>query len=408
MEEQKPQTTFAQIDAAPPDAIFGIKQLLAADERPDKIDLSIGVYLNNDGITPVLAVIEEAAARLSRRTLAGGYLAIEGLPEYLRGVQELLFGAGAAVIAEQRVVTAQSIGGTSALRYGADFLKRFYPAAVVYLSDPTWENHRAIFQRAGFQVAAYPYHDAGTKGVAFAGLCETLAQAAPQSIILLHANCHNPTGVDLDQAQWSALIDLMKERDLIPFIDFAYQGFADGIQEDAAAVRRCVEAGLCPLVANSFSKNFSLYRRRVGALSIVCGSAAEARSVLTQLRTDIRANNSNPPVDGAALVAAVLGDPLLRAKWEREVAVMRERIVAMRRRFVAGLTERGLGERFQHILRQRGMFSYSGLTKEEVERLRVEHAIYTVGSGRICLAAMTDSNVDRVAECVAEAASASA
>ncbi len=392
---------FSGIEPAPLDPILGIKQIYKADARKGKVDLSIGIYQNNDGATPALEVVDEAAARIPPRVFCGGYLPIEGLPEYLEEVQKLLFGDQAAVLKEGRVVTAQSLGGTSALRYGADFLKRFYPDSAVYVSNPSWENHRAIFQRAGFKVVSYPYYDPATKGLAFDSMCGALRDMPPKSIILLHTNCHNPTGVDLSLEQWDQVIDLLREKELIPFLDFAYQGFAEGIEEDAAPLRRMVAAGLCLLVANSFSKNFSLYRRRVGALSIVTGGAGEAANVMTQLRTDIRTNNSSGPVDGPALVAAVLSDAALRIKWEHEVAGMRNRIAEMRQKFVAALSERGVGDRFRQILEQRGMFSYSGLTKEEVERLKQDHAVYTVASGRICLAAMTEHNLEYVADSIA-------
>ena len=396
------QGLFEKIEGAPLDPILGIKQVFNADDRAEKVDLSIGVYQNDQGMTPTLEVVEEAMRRIPAKLLNGGYLPIEGLADYAREVQKLLFGIDARVLKEGKVVTVQSVGGTGALRYGADFLKRFFAESKVYVSDPSWENHGAIFSRAGFQVERYPYYDPASHGLAFAKMVEFLERMPPREIFVLHAGCHNPTGVDLDLEQWEKVIDVLKAREIIPFFDFAYQGFSEGVDEDAAPLRKSAQAGLSFLVANSFSKNFSLYRRRVGALSIVAGDSAAAGKILTQIRTDIRSNNSNPPVDGAAIVAAVLSDQGLHSKWEHAVSVMRNRIAHMRERFAAELDGRGVGERFKHISKQRGMFSYSGLRKDEVERLRDSYAIYALASGRICVAALTERNLEYVADCIAK------
>ncbi len=389
---------FEKVEVAAPDPILGIQQLVKADDRAEKVDLSIGIYHDEAGHIPMLNVVQEASARLTPAELGGSYLPMEGLHSYLDAVKKLVFGEKIA----ERVATVQSLGGTGALRYGADFLKRYYPHSTFYASKPTWGNHFAIFGRAGFKTAEYPYYDEKTKGVDFEGLTAALKQMQSHDIVLFHGCCHNPTGVDLTLDEWQEVIKIIKEKELILFIDFAYQGFGAGIEEDAAPIRACAEAGLQFFVSNSFSKNFSLYRRRIGALSVVCNNAEEANRVFTQLKTDIRANISSTPVDGAAIVSTVLNDPDLKSRWEKEVAEMRERIALMRKLFVEALTKYGVGDDFQHLLKQRGMFSFSGLTKEEVEKLQWNYGVYAVFNGRLCMAALRKANIDYAAKAVAE------
>jgi aromatic-amino-acid transaminase len=397
-----PNSPFADVSLAPADPILGIKQRFNADPNPRKVDLSVGVYQNEDGQTVLMSSVQEAQAQLLKQAAQAGYLPIDGEPPYVKHVQTLVFGGEAAALQAKRVVTVQSVGGTSALRYGADFLRRYHPRAKLYISDPSWENHRALFERAGFSVETYPYYSAAAHGLDFEGMRRAFESAAEGSVMLLHASCHNPTGIDLGADQWDAIIDAMRARRLIPFVDFAYQGLWRGLEEDAFAVRRMAEAGLCFLVATSCSKNFSLYRRRVGALSIVTASEDEARRVLSQIKTDIRTNNSNPPVEGAVMVNTVLSSPELRAVWETEVAAMRERMQAMREQFVALLEKRGLGGRFKHVLKQTGMFSYTGLSNENAARLEKEFGVYLLASGRICVAALNAKNLEYVVDSIAK------
>ena len=391
--------SFGNIAAAAADPIMGIKQEFLADRNPRKVDLSVGLYQNGEGQTRYMQVVCEAQRRLLEQDEQAGYLPIDGLAGYNEHVQRLLFGEGAKVLAEKRAVTVQAVGGTSALRYGADFLRRHYRQAKVFVSDPTWENHRPIFERAGFEVGTYPYCDPGAQRLNFGGMLTALRAMPEGSVVLLHAVCHNPTGIDLDAVQWQEVIEVSKERRLIPFLDFAYQGLWRGLEEDAFSVRRFAEAGLCFLVAASLSKNFSLYRRRTGSLTVVTAEEDEAKRVLSQLKTDIRTNNSNPPADGAAIVNLVLSDGGLRRRWEGELTAMRERINLMRSRLAEMLVQAGLG-RFEHIAAQAGMFSYSGLTRAQVERLKSEYAIYALSSGRICVAALNANNIEYVADAI--------
>ncbi|NLF24096.1 MAG: aspartate/tyrosine/aromatic aminotransferase [Deltaproteobacteria bacterium] len=395
---------FAAITAAPADPILGIRQKFLADANPRKVDLSVGVYQNEKGETPLLEVVREARQRLLTDDYQAGYLPIDGLPGYNQQVQKLLFGGDAQILEERRAVTIQSVGGTSALRYGADFLRRHYPQAKLFLSDPSWDNHRPIFERAGFEVGTYPYYEAHSGGLNFAGMLSALESMPEGSVVLLHTACHNPTGLDPHARQWQQLIELFKERRLIAFLDFAYQGFGRGLEEDAFAVRLFAEAGLCFLVASSFSKNFSLYRRRTGALTVAAADEEQAKRVLSQIKTDVRTNNSNPPVDGAAIVNLVLGDKELRSRWEGELAAMRARINQMRALLVEKLSQAGLGDRFGHIAGQTGMFSYSGLTPAQVERLEKDFGIYALSSGRICVAALNTKNLDYVTEAIVKTA----
>ena len=392
---------FSSVELAPRDPILGLNEAFAADSRAGKVNLGVGVYYDAQGRIPLLRAVREAERMRIEAAQPRGYLPIDGLVAYDQAVQKLVFGADSAAVAAGRVVTAQSLGGTGALKVGADFLKQLLPDAKVAISDPSWANHRAIFEGAGFEVVSYPYYDAATHGVDFGGMLDGLQALDKGSIVILHACCHNPTGVDLSLEQWAQVIEVLRERELVPFMDIAYQGFGDGNDEDAASVRLCAESGLSMFVANSFSKSFSLYGERVGALSVVTGDADEAKRVQSQLKRIIRANYSNPPTHGATLVATVLNTPELHAQWVEELGGMRERIRAMRSGLVERIAANGVQGDFSFIERQRGMFSYSGLTREQVERLREEFGIYAVGSGRICVAALNDANLDGVAAAIA-------
>ncbi|MBE9609868.1 amino acid aminotransferase [Chitinilyticum piscinae] len=393
---------FAAVEMAPRDPILGLNEAYNADTRTTKVNLGVGVYYNDEGKIPLLAAVKAAEqARLAAQP-PRGYQAIEGNPAYNSGVQNLLFGAGSDIIAEGRVITAQALGGTGALKIGADFLQRLNPNATVYISNPSWENHRALFEAAGFKVEDYPYYDASTRGVDFASMRAKLLSLQPGSVIVLHACCHNPTGADMTDAQWGEVVEACRERGLVPFLDMAYQGFADGIAEDSVAVNAFAASGLQFFISSSFSKSFSLYGERVGALSIITASKEESGRVLSQLKRVIRTNYSNPPIHGGAVVAAVLGSAELRAQWEDELAGMRVRIREMRSGLVAKLQERGVAQDFSFVIQQRGMFSYTGLTAEQVEKLRAEYGIYAVSTGRICLAALNSKNIDYVADSIAK------
>ena len=393
---------FSNVDMAPRDPILGITEAFNADTNPAKINLGVGVYYDDDGKVPLLECVRRAEALVVEQHAPRTYLPIDGLAAYDRAVQELVFGAGSAVIQEHRAVTVQAIGGTGALKIGADFIKRFVPGAQVYISDPSWENHRALFEGAGFVVNQYPYYDPATHGVNFEAMKGALKAAPRGSVIVLHACCHNPTGADLTQAQWGEVIDIVTRGGLIPFLDMAYQGFGSGIAEDGAVVGRFAATGGPLLVANSFSKSFSLYGERIGALSFVANDKDEAARVLSQLKRVVRSNYSNPPTYAGKVVAAVLTTPELRHLWESELAQMRIRIRAMRDEFVARLKARAPGRDFDFVREQVGMFSYSGLTKEQVGRLRSEFSIYAVDTGRICVAALNSKNIDRVVDAIAK------
>lgn len=396
MTSSSPAPVFSAIEMAPRDPILGITESYNADKNPNKVNLGVGVYYDDAGKVPLLECVRKAEAQLMEKASPRTYLPIEGLASYDKTVQELVFGAESAVIQEKRAITAQALGGTGALKLGADFLKRFAPGAQVWISDPSWENHRALFESAGFTVNSYPYYDAATRGVNFAGMAKALKEIAAGSIVVLHACCHNPTGADLTETQWSEIIQIVTERGLVPFLDMAYQGFGDGIEADGQVVRRFAEADGPLFVSNSFSKSFSLYGERVGALSIVASSADEAARVLSQLKRVIRTNYSNPPIHGGQVVASVLATPELRKLWEEELAGMRVRIREMRQAFVTKLKEKAPSHNFDFVVQQRGMFSYSGLTKAQVERLRTEYSIYAVDTGRICVAALNTRNIDNV------------
>ncbi|PRH16830.1 amino acid aminotransferase [Burkholderia multivorans] len=392
---------FSAVQLAPRDPILGLNEAFNADTRPTKVNLGVGVYTNEDGKIPLLRAVREAEKARVDAGLPRGYLPIEGIAAYDAAVQKLLLGNDSPLIAAGRVVTAQALGGTGALKIGADFLRTVNPNVKVAISDPSWENHRALFEAAGFEVVAYPYYDAATNGVNFEGMLSALNGYAPGTIVVLHACCHNPTGVDLTEAQWQQVVDVVKARNLVPFLDIAYQGFGESIEADAAAVRLFAAADLNAFVSSSFSKSFSLYGERVGALSIITSSKDEAARVLSQLKRVIRTNYSNPPTHGGAVVAAVLASPELHAAWVQELGEMRDRIRAMRNGLVERLKASGVDRDFSFINEQRGMFSYSGLTAAQVDRLREEFGIYAVATGRICVAALNTRNLDVVANAVA-------
>ncbi len=392
---------FAAVEMAPRDPILGLTEAFNGDSRQSKVNLGVGVYYDDNGKVPLLAAVKAAEKTRLEAAPPRGYQPIEGSAAYNKAVQDLVFGAGSALIGEGRVVTVQALGGTGALKVGADYLRRLLPEAKVYISDPSWENHRALFEAAGFAVANYPYYDAATRGVDAQAMTATLSTLPAGSIVVLHACCHNPTGADLSADQWRQVITAIRARGLVAFIDMAYQGFADGIEPDAMAVRLFAESGLQFLVSSSFSKSFSLYGERVGALSVVTASRDEAARVLSQIKRVVRTNYSNPPTHGGAIVAAVLTNPELRRTWEEELAGMRERIRSMRAGLVDNLKAHDVTQDFAFVTRQRGMFSYTGLSAPQVERMKTEYGIYAVSTGRICLAALNSRNLDYVAQAIA-------
>ena len=391
---------FAGVAMAPRDPTLGPTEAFNRDSNPNRVNLSVGVYLTDEGRIPILRAVAEAERRRAASASPRGYLPIDGIAAYDAAVQKLLLGDSSPLIAEGRAITAQSLGGTGALKIGADLLKTVVPDVSVAISDPTWENHRAVFESAGFPVVTYPYYDTSTRGVRFEPMVEFLKTLAPRTIIVLHACCHNPTGADLTTEQWQTLLEVMRGRELLPFLDIAYQGFARGIEEDGAVVRQFAQSGMPVLIASSFSKSFSLYGERVGALTIIDSSQGESARVLSQLKRVIRANYSTPPTHGGAVVTTVLTTPELRASWVEELTEMRERIRHMRSALVESLKTHGASRDFSFVLRQNGMFSYSGLTLEQVDRLREEFHIYAVHTGRICVAALNSRNVDYVAKAI--------
>ena len=393
---------FSAIEMAPRDPILGITEAFNADPNPAKVNLGVGVYYDDNGKVPLLECVKKAEAILIEKFSPRTYLPIEGLAAYDKAVQELVFGADSAVVKEKRAITAQAIGGTGALKLGADFLQRFSPTSEVWISDPSWENHRALFESAGFTVKSYPYYDAATRGVNFSGMLDALKTMPTASIVLLHACCHNPTGADLTEDEWTQVIEVVTQRGLIPFLDMAYQGFGEGIDADGKVVRRFAEAGGALFVSNSFSKSFSLYGERVGALSIAASSAEEAARIMSQLKRVIRTNYSNPPTHGGQVVATVLATPELRQLWDEELAGMRVRIREMRTAFVNKLKAKAPGHEFDFVIKQCGMFSYSGLSKEQVGKLRDNNSIYAVDTGRICVAALNSKNIDNVVDAIAK------
>lgn len=389
---------FQHVDAYAGDPILSLMETFKQDPRADKVNLGIGLYYNEDGIIPQLHAVRVAQAQIAAQDHdASLYLPMEGLAPYRQEVQALLFGEQHPLLQAGRVATVQTVGGSGALKVGADFLKRYFPEAEVWVSDPTWDNHRVLFAGAGFKVHSYPYFDPQTRGVDFAAMLATLEQVPAGSIILLHPCCHNPTGADLTPAQWDQLIALVVRRDLLPFLDIAYQGFGGTLDEDAYAIRTMADAGMPFLVSNSFSKIFSLYGERVGGLSVVCEDAQAADRVLGQLKSTIRRNYSSPPAFGAQVVARILRDPLLKADWIAEVKAMRERILEMRSLLVGAMKQVLPAQDFDYLLRQRGMFSYTGFSVAQISRLRDEFGVYLIDSGRVCMAGLNHGNVQRVA-----------
>jgi aromatic-amino-acid transaminase len=392
---------FAAVEMAPRDPILGLNEAFNADTRSTKVNLGVGVYYTDEGKIPLLGAVKAAEEARLKTAPARGYQPIEGAAAYNNAVQGLLFGKESELTAAGRAITVEALGGTGALKVGADYLKRLVPDATVYISDPSWENHRALFESAGFPVKTYAYYEPSTRGVNFEGMLADLRAMPAKSVVVLHACCHNPTGADITAEQWKQVVAVIAERNLIAFIDMAYQGFADGIKEDAVALDLFAASGLQFLVSSSFSKSFSLYGERVGALTIVTASKDESSRVLSQVKRVVRTNYSNPPTHGGAVVAAVLADAGLRQQWENELAGMRERIRTMRTSLVAKLAERGVKQDFSFVIKQRGMFSYTGLSAEQVEKMRTEYGIYAVSTGRICLAALNSKNIDYVADAIA-------
>ena len=393
---------FSAVEMAPRDPILGLNEQYAADSNPNKVNLGVGVYFDDNGKLPLLQCVQNAEKTLMAHPTARGYLPIDGIAAYDAAVKTLVFGAQSEPIQSGRVATVQGIGGTGGLKIGADFLKKLSPSSKILISDPSWENHRALFTQAGFTVDAYRYYNAAQRGIDFEGMLADIAAAPAGTIVLLHACCHNPTGYDISPAQWDQVISTIEAKQLIPFLDMAYQGFGYGIQEDGAVIGKFVQAGLTFFVSTSFSKSFSLYGERVGALSVLCASKEEADRVLSQLKIVIRTNYSNPPTHGGAVVAAVLNNPELRALWERELGEMRVRIKAMRQKLVDGLKAAGVQKDMSFITKQIGMFSYSGLSKEQMVRLRNEFGIYGTDTGRMCVAALNSKNIDYVCQCIAK------
>lgn len=392
---------FSSVQLAPKDPIFGLTEAYTADQRPTKVNLGVGVYYTDEGKVPLLKAVLEAEKEIVAKESPRAYIPIEGPNPYNSAVQNLLFGANSPLIKDGRVVTAECLGGTGALRVGGDFVKRLDTGAPAAISAPSWENHRGIFESAGYQVLEYTYFDPKTRGVDFDGMVKSLESFPAKTLVILHACCHNPTGADLTTEQWKKIISICQTRQLIPFLDIAYQGFADGIEEDGAAVRLFADSGMSFFVSSSFSKSFSLYGERVGALSIVTQSKEESTRVLSQLKRVIRTNYSNPPTHGAAIVATVLNSPKLRQMWEDELAEMRGRIKAMRQGLNQKLAAAGVQQDFSFIEAQRGMFSYSGLTGDQVAKLQEQDGIYALSTGRICVAALNTKNLDRVAQAIA-------
>ena len=396
---------FLHVDAYPGDPILTLNEDFQKDPRADKINLSIGIYFDNEGRLPVMRAVREAESALLASIGPKPYLPMTGHPAYRQAVQELLFGADHEAVKSGRIATIQTLGGSGGLKVGGDFLKRYFPGSQVWVSDPTWDNHRAMFEGAGFQVNTYPYYDAGTKGLKFDAMLAAIDALPARSIVLLHACCHNPTGVDLSNAQWTQLIEVLKKRQLLPYLDIAYQGFGDGIEEDAFALRALADAGVSFFVANSFSKSFSLYGERVGGLSVVCPDKAQAQLVLGQLMSAVRRNYSSPPTHGAQIVAKVLQSVELRQLWADELTEMRQRIKLMRQRLydgvVARMSDREPGRDVRYFIDQRGMFSYTGVSPEQADALRTEHGVYVLRSGRMCAAGLNANNVDAVAKAFA-------
>ncbi len=393
---------FTAIEMAPRDPILGLTEQFNADPNPAKVNLGVGVYNDDSGKLPLLQCVAQAERQMTDAAKAHGYLPIDGIAAYDKAVQGLVFGADSEAVTAGRVVTVQAVGGTGGLKLGADFLKKMSPNASVFISDPSWENHRALFGNAGFKVETYAYYDAEQRGVRFDAMLVALNAAPAGSIVSLHACCHNPTGCDLTPAQWAQVVAVVKAKALVPFLDMAYQGFGDGISQDGAVIQQFLGADLNFFVSTSFSKSFSLYGERVGALSVVCSSQEEASRVLSQLKIVIRTNYSSPPTHGAQVVASVLTTPALRSLWEQELTAMRVRIKQMRGALVDKLKAAGVTQDLSFITRQQGMFSYSGLSTPQMQRLRSEFGIYGLDSGRICMAALNSRNLNPVAAAMAK------
>ncbi|GAA4430326.1 amino acid aminotransferase [Bremerella cremea] len=389
---------FQQVQTAPPDSILGLNEAFRNDPNPEKINLSVGVYKDEKGVTPVLKCVKEAEKRLLENENTKSYLPIDGRPGYTKAVRELLFGADHEVLTSNRAVTVQSPGGTGALRVAGDFLADSFPGRALWLSQPTWPNHPNIFTAAGVPLKTYPYFDKATNGLAFDAMMDALKGASKGDIVLLHGCCHNPTGIDPTPEQWKAIGDLIQENELLPLLDFAYQGFGDGLAEDAGGLRELARPGQEMLICSSFSKNFGLYNERVGALTAIAGTEEEAAAVLSQMKKVIRSNYSNPPTHGAAVVETVLTDGSLNTMWEEELAHMRNRINGIRKLFVDKISACGIDQDFSFIQNQKGMFSFSGLNQMQVDQLRNDMSIYIVGSGRINVAGISEANVDRLCE----------
>ena len=393
---------FSAVEMAPRDPILGLNEQYAADTNPAKVNLGVGVYYDDNGQLPLLQCVQAAEKTMMDKPTARGYLPIDGIVAYDAAVKAMVFGADSDAVKSGRVATIQALGGTGGLKVGADFLKHLNPNAKVLISDPSWENHRALFTNAGFKVESYRYYDAQTRDLNFAGMLADLSAAAAGTVVVLHACCHNPTGYDITPAQWDQVVTVVKANKLVAFLDMAYQGFAYGLAEDGAAVQKFVDAGLTFFVSTSFSKSFSLYGERVGALSVLCENKEEAGRVLSQLKIVIRTNYSNPPTHGGAIVAAVLANPELRALWEKELGEMRVRIKSMRQMLVDGLKAAGVKQDMSFITRQIGMFSYSGLNKDQMVRLRNEFGVYGTDTGRMCVAALNSKNIAHVCASIAK------
>ena len=393
---------FAHVEAYAGDPILTLVETFNKDSRSPKVNLGIGLYYDEEGRIPLLPSVQKAEARRVAEAGPRSYQPMEGAANYRTAVQQLLWGAGHEAVQAGRIATIQTIGGSGALKIGGDLLKRYFPNVDVWVSNPTWDNHRAMFEGAGFTVHDYPYYDAATGGVKFDDMIACFSQLPAKTIVLLHPCCHNPTGVDLDKDQWRKVIEVVKARDLLPFMDIAYQGFGDSLDDDAFAIRAMTEAGVSFVVSNSFSKNLSFYGERCGGLSVVCGTAEEAGRVLGQMKATVRRNYSSPPTHGGQVTAIVMNDAALRAEWEGEVTEMRVRIKAMRQKLYEVLSAKVPGRDFSYFIKQRGMFSYTGLSPEQVDRLREEFAVYLVRSGRMCVAGLNSRNVEYVADAMAE------
>ena len=392
---------FSSVELAPRDPILGLYETFNADTRSTKVNLGVGVYFTDEGKIPLLRAVQVAEKQILENPKSRGYLPIEGIATYNSAVQTLIFGSDSVLIRDQRAVTFEGLGGTGALKVGADFIKRLKPNTHVAISDPSWENHRGLFEGAGFTAVNYPYYDLQTRGVNFTAMKEFLNQLPADTVVVLHACCHNPTGADMTNDQWKEVVSICATKNLIPFLDMAYQGFADGIYEDGIAVRLFAESGLSFFISSSFSKSFSLYGERVGALTIVTQSADESKRVASQVKKVIRTNYSNPPTHGGAIVSLVLNSTELKAMWEEELAEMRDRIKQMRTQLIAELKAAGATKDFSFIAAQRGMFSYTGLTKDQVDSLIKDHGVYAVSTGRICVASLNTKNIGHVAKAIA-------